>query len=128
ARIKANLGRVQVDKRDTEEASGKRRIEYGKLVVEPAKRKVLLDGSLLSLTPKEFDLLELFATHPGQTFSRDELLTKVWGYQFEGYDHTVNSHINRLRNKIEADPSDPLYLKTVWGVGYRFVEQEELSG
>ena len=84
------------------------------------------DGATIDLTVKEFDLLALFARTPGRTYSRTDLLNLVWGYQFEGYEHTVNSHINRLRGKIEADPGHPRYLKTVWGVGYRFAEPSEL--
>ena len=79
---------------------------------------------LLELTAKEFDLLALFARNPGKAHTRQSLLDTVWGYQFEGYDHTVNSHINRLRAKIENDPADPKYVLTVWGVGYKFAEEE----
>lgn len=127
ARIKANLRRVKVE-HATKPSAENKLLLFKNLVIDPRKRKVTLAGEIISLTPKEFELLQLFASNPGKTFSRQELLTKIWGYQFEGYDHTVNSHINRLRNKIEDDPSDPLYLKTVWGVGYRFVEHEELDG
>ena len=69
----------------------------------------------------------LLARHPGRAFSRQELLDKVWGYQFTGYAHTVNTHINRLRAKIEPEPSDPVYVRTVWGVGYRFADPPEAS-
>lgn len=126
ARIKANLRRVEVDQKNNRSQAGTQ-MEFNNLVIDPQKRKVTLNDEVVPLTPKEFDLLKLFAANPGNTFSRQELLTEVWGYQFEGYDHTVNSHINRLRNKIEQDPSNPVYLKTVWGIGYRFVEIEELS-
>ena len=71
---------------------------------------------------REFDLLVHFARHPGRVYSRDQLLDQVWGYQHSGYDHTVNSHINRLRAKIERDPQNPEYIHTVWGVGYKFAE------
>ena len=84
-------------------------------------------GGRLRLADRHFDLLALFARTPGRTYSRTDLLNLVWGYQFEGYEHTVNSHINRLRAKIEADPGHPRYLRTVWGVGYRFAEAAELS-
>ena len=80
---------------------------------------------MLELTSKEFDLLVLFAENPGRAYSRQELLDLVWGYQYSGYSHTVNSHINRLRNKIEIDPAAPRYIKTVWGVGYKFADLEE---
>lgn len=126
ARIKANIRRVKVDAEYEEQENLEDILEYGDLYIEPHKRKVTLSGEKIELTPKEFDLLILFASHPGKTFSREKLLEKVWGYQFDGYDHTVNSHINRLRNKIEKDPPNPTYLKTAWGVGYRFVELQEL--
>jgi DNA-binding response OmpR family regulator len=127
ARIKANLRRVEVDKKQIAGSTQKESLVIGGLWIEPDKHKVTVDGDAISLTPKEFELLHLFARNPGKAFSRDELLEKVWGYQFEGYDHTVNSHINRLRNKIEEDPSEPRYLKTVWGVGYRLAEREEIE-
>ena len=76
-----------------------------------------------SLTAREFDLLLHFARHPGQVFNRARLLDQVWGYNHEGYEHTVNSHINRLRAKIERDPSTPRYILTVWGVGYKFSDR-----
>lgn len=125
ARIKAILRRVEVD---TQVESGEyETIQFGDLSIDLEKRKVSLAKVTVELTAKEFDLLSLFAKHPGRTYTRQELLDLVWGYQFEGYDHTVNSHINRLRSKIEADPSNPVYLRTVWGVGYRFAEREELE-
>ena len=76
----------------------------------------------LELTAREFDLLLHFARHPGQVFRRSELLDQVWGYGHEGYEHTVNSHINRLRAKIEDDPATPSRIITVWGVGYKFIQ------
>ncbi|MDX1618351.1 MAG: winged helix-turn-helix domain-containing protein, partial [Balneolaceae bacterium] len=91
------------------------------------KHKVRIGGRDVEVTVKEFELLLQFARNPGHAFSRQELLNKVWGYQFDGYEHTVNTHINRLRSKIEEDPSNPVYLKTVWGVGYRFAEPEEIE-
>jgi DNA-binding response OmpR family regulator len=78
----------------------------------------------VELTAREFDLLVLFARNPGKAYTRQALLDTVWGYSFEGYDHTVNSHINRLRAKIERDPSHPHYIQTVWGVGYKFTDDE----
>ncbi|MGD8427311.1 MAG: response regulator transcription factor [Balneolaceae bacterium] len=127
ARIKANLRRVEVEHKSSQSLVENRKLVFKDLVIDPQKRKVTLNDEVISLTPKEFELLQLFASNPGKAFSRQELLEKIWGYQFEGYDHTVNSHINRLRNKIEEEPSDPYYLKTVWGVGYRFAELEELD-
>jgi DNA-binding response OmpR family regulator len=127
ARIKALLRRVQADKDAAAGKAEKGRIEIGALVLDFEMRKVTREGATIDLTVKEFDLLALFARTPGRTYSRTDLLNLVWGYQFEGYEHTVNSHINRLRAKIEADPGHPRYLRTVWGVGYRFAEAAELS-
>jgi DNA-binding response OmpR family regulator len=80
---------------------------------------VRIGGRTVDLTAREFDLLLHFARHPGRVFRRSELLDSVWGYGHEGYEHTVNSHINRLRSKIERDPSHPACIVTVWGVGYK---------
>ncbi len=98
-------------------------IRAGDLVIEVDKRKVQLRGRSIELTAKEFDLLLHFAQHPGQVYTRATLLDAVWGYSHEGYEHTVNSHINRLRAKIEDDSSRPRYILTVWGVGYSFSEE-----
>jgi len=90
------------------------------LSIDPQTREVIKEQTRLELTAKEFDLLLHFARHPGQVFGRSQLLDQVWGYGHEGYEHTVNSHINRLRGKLETDPATPRYIKTVWGVGYQF--------
>ena len=74
----------------------------------------------MELTPKEFDLLYLLASNPGKSYTRERLLSIVWGYEFNGYEHTVNSHVNRLRAKIEENLNDPKYILTTWGIGYRF--------
>jgi DNA-binding response OmpR family regulator len=97
-------------------------LRAGDLTIEPERRKVTLSGKTLDLTAKEFDLLLHFARHAGRVFSRAQLLDKVWGYGHDGYEHTVNSHINRLRSKIEKNPAQPEYVLTVWGVGYKFAE------
>ena len=127
ARVKANLRRVEVDREELARSSQEKPLQYNNLVIEPEKRRVKRSGEPLDLTAKEFDLLLLLARHPGKAFDRQELLEQVWGYQHTGYSHTVNTHINRLRNKIEDDPSEPRFVQTVWGVGYRFAEPEELS-
>jgi len=127
ARIKAILRRVDAVKEEATSEDELKEIHFNNLDISLEKRKVILDGNVIELTAKEFDLLVLFASHPGRAYSRQELLDVVWGYQFDGYDHTVNSHINRLRSKIEENPSEPTYIKTVWGVGYRFVEPEEFE-
>lgn len=90
------------------------------LTIDPLPREVRLRGELIDLTPREFDLLYWFARHPGEVFSRLALLDQVWGYQHEGYEHTVNTHINRLRMKIEKDAAAPEIILTVWGKGYKF--------
>lgn len=120
ARVKAIFRRVQMQ--DTEESDNSI-ISYENLQIEKAKRKVLVDKERIELTPKEFDLLYLMASHPGQSYSRERLLGLIWGYEFEGYEHTVNSHINRLRAKIENDLSNPRFILTTWGVGYRFNDE-----
>ncbi len=95
-------------------------VEAGPLRIDAQRREVILDGNLVELTAREFDLLNHFVRHPGRVFRRADLLDSVWGYGHEGYEHTVNSHINRLRAKIENNPSSPEMIVTVWGVGYKF--------
>ena len=89
------------------------------LTLDPDSRQVRDDDNPVDLTAREFDLLAHFMRHPKQVFTRTQLLDRVWGYGHDGYEHTVNSHINRLRSKIERDPSHPEHIVTVWGVGYR---------
>lgn len=95
-------------------------ITVDELEINLDKRQVKLDQVLLDLTPKEFDLLYLLASNPGKSYSREQLLKTVWGYDFKGYEHTVNSHVNRLRGKVEKDANHPEFIKTVWGIGYAF--------
>ena len=117
ARVKAIFRRVDaVQKTDVENSI----INVGDLKIDSLKRRVILKGERVELTQKEFDLLHLMATHPGRTYTREQLLNSVWGYQYNGYEHTVNSHINRLRTKIEDDLSNPRFIRTSWGVGYWF--------
>lgn len=121
ARVKAIFRRIELlseEKKDDEVD----KLNFGDLDIEILKRKVTLNGSRVELTPKEFDLLVLLAKHPGRSYSRSQLLSLVWGYEFSGYEHTVNSHINRLRMKIEPNAAKPTYILTTWGVGYRFKE------
>ena len=96
-------------------------LKFIDLSINTQTREVIKEEQQLILTAKEFDLLLYFARHPGQVFDRMQLLDKVWGYGHEGYEHTVNSHINRLRGKLETDPRTPRFIKTVWGVGYQFI-------
>jgi DNA-binding response OmpR family regulator len=95
-------------------------LEFDSLRLDEASRTVMLDGQDIPLTTKEFDLLWFFARHPKQVFTRTQLLDHVWGYEFYGDPSTVTVHIRRLREKIERDPSQPRYVLTVWGVGYKF--------
>ncbi len=111
---------------EREAADGERLICAGDLVIGRAKRRVTLADKLVSLTAKEFDLLVQFACHPGRVYTRSDLLNLLWGEGYEGYEHTVNSHINRLRAKIETNPAKPHYLLTVWGVGYKFADGDDL--
>jgi DNA-binding response OmpR family regulator len=134
ARVKGILRREEWDSRQTGTRSVKNvpddtgaPLKVGELFIDPQKHKVTLAGNSISLTSKEFDLLLHFARHPGLVYTRDQLLDAVWGPGYAGYEHTVNSHINRLRTKIENDPAYPRYLLTVWGVGYKFADPEDLA-
>jgi DNA-binding response OmpR family regulator len=121
ARVKAIFRRMEMtissDEADDE------KIQVQGLEIDKSKRKVLKKGERIELTPKEFDLLFLLAKHPGKSYTRERLLSLVWGYEFNGYEHTVNSHVNRLRAKIEEDLNDPKYIMTTWGIGYRFNDE-----
>jgi DNA-binding response OmpR family regulator len=122
ARVKALLRRVDaLSKAEPDEA---RVIASGELTIDVVKRRVTLRGDEVELTAREFDLLLHFARHPGRVYTRAQLLDQVWGYGHDGYEHTVNSHINRLRSKIEHDQSQPGFILTVWGVGYKFVDAQ----
>lgn len=118
ARVKALLRRVDMQHQSLQPEL--ERLQFDELSIDVAKRSVLLAGKAVDLTSTEFDLLVYMARKPGLVFSRSQLLDSVWGYQHSGYEHTVNSHINRLRTKLESDPSKPKYVLTVWGVGYKF--------
>jgi DNA-binding response OmpR family regulator len=98
-------------------------VEAGGLRIDPQRHEVRVDGRAVELTAKEFELLLYFARNPGHVYTRAQLLDQVWGYSHSGYEHTVNSHINRLRNKIERDAGNPDYIQTVWGVGYKFADR-----
>lgn len=117
ARVKAIFRRVDSL---TQEKEDKRDLKYDNLVIDNKNRIVLLNNKRIELTQKEFELLYLMASHPGRTYTRENLLSLIWGTQYSGYEHTVNSHINRLRNKIEENISEPKFILTTWGVGYRF--------
>jgi len=118
ARIKAQFRRIEAHK--TQETTPLQPVQAGDIYIDTVSRRVSISGVEVTLTAREYDLLLYFASHPGQVFSRMQLLEQVWGYHYEGYEHTVNSHINRLRAKIEDNPAEPRFILTVWGVGYRF--------
>jgi DNA-binding response OmpR family regulator len=122
ARVKAILRRI--DMAGTSPAAGhaQEQLRVGELTIDCASREVRMAGRPVALTTKEFELLQFFARHPGRVFTRMQLLDAVWSTQFEGYEHNVNTHINRLRAKIESDPANPRYVLTVRGVGYRFAD------
>ncbi len=124
ARVKALLRRSS---QSTPGISETDNLVFSDLKIFPKKRMVQLGSNTIDLTLKEFELLMLFAKNPGRAYSRQELLDIVWGYQYNGYSHTVNSHINRLRSKIEEDPSAPRFIQTVWGMGYKFSESHQIE-
>ncbi len=119
ARINAVMRRTNTTIDDKKNSST---IAIDGLQLDIDKRKVLVKGKKIELSPKEFELLVLMANNPGKNYTRTELLNIIWGYNFNGYEHTVNSHINRLRAKIESDMANPHYILTTWGVGYKFNE------
>lgn len=121
ARVKAIFRRTQMQ--ESLMANEGNVIEIGDLKIDIEMRKVTVDGIKVDLSPKEFELLVLLASNKGKSYNRSRLLNLVWGYEFEGYEHTVNSHINRLRAKIEPDMAKPTYILTTWGVGYKFNEE-----
>jgi two-component system, OmpR family, response regulator ResD len=114
ARVDAVLRRV-----DTSPAH-ETPIEFDDMTIDPAARRVVVRGEEIQLTQREFDVLLFLARHPGQVFSRNQLMDAVWQYTFYSDTSTVTVHIRRLRAKIEADPAQPRHIQTVWGVGYRF--------
>ncbi len=121
ARVKAILRRAEMSSAPAATSPEQdTRLSAGELSIDTASREVRLAGKPVPLTSKEFDLLLHFARHPGRVFTRMQLLDAVWNTTYEGYEHNVNTHINRLRGKIEADPANPRYVLTVRGVGYRF--------
>ncbi len=126
ARVRAIFRRIESMAPQAEKGPMER-IRAGDLTINPDRREVTVGSRQIDLTAREFDLLNYFARNPGRVFRRADLLDKVWGYGHEGYEHTVNSHINRLRAKIESDPSKPQLIVTVWGVGYKFSGHDSAS-
>ena len=117
ARIKAIIRRTVKQEKKADTAG---RIQAGDMTIERDNRRVYIEGREINLTAKEFDVLELLATHPNQVYSREKLLTMVWGADYPGDARTVDVHIRRLREKVETNSSEPKYVHTKWGVGYYF--------
>jgi DNA-binding response OmpR family regulator len=118
ARVKALLRRVQGKKE-------KSSFNSGNLVIDSSRYEVVKHGEAIVLTSTEFKLLQCLANSPGQVFSRLQLVNVILGYDFEGYDRTIDAHIKNIRHKIEDDPKESQYIKTVYGVGYRFIGQPD---
>ncbi len=122
ARIKALFRRVDAVSEAKTSLPSSAKLKFHNLTIDIARHKVETPKGEIELTAREFDLLVYLASSPGLVFSRAQILDAVWGYNHDGYEHTVNTHINRLRIKIEDDPAVPCYVQTVWGVGYKFAE------
>jgi DNA-binding response OmpR family regulator len=120
ARVRAALRRIRLTRESALGASDDEPLLLGRLRIDPGRREVLVDGEDVRLTVLEYDLLLFLARHPDRPFTRMQLLDEVWDIQYEGYDRTVDSHVQRLRAKIESDASSPELIRTVWGVGYKF--------
>ncbi|MBO7922603.1 DNA-binding response OmpR family regulator [Alteromonas sp. 76-1] len=124
ARVRSQLRKYHVvQQTQTTQQQTDTPLKLGRLVIDQRNHQVFLSEEELVLTATEFELLHHLASHPGQVFSRSQLLESVWGYHHSGYEHTVNSHINRLRSKLENDATAPQIVQTVWGVGYKFNPQ-----
>jgi DNA-binding response OmpR family regulator len=124
ARVKSVLRRTKAVTREKSESH----IRYGDLVIDPVSREVTCKGKTVSLTAKEFDLLYFFASHPNQAFTREQLMNEVWDFSYSAEFGTITVHIRRLRTKIEADPLKPRFIKTLWGVGYKFEVETDEAG
>jgi DNA-binding response OmpR family regulator len=120
ARIRVQLRRFAQRRTTALPTQPDQPLQAGSFRLDQEARVATLAGRALPLTAREFDLLLYFVRHPGRVFTREHLLRAIWGTGFDGYEHTVNSHINRLRSKLEPIPSTPRHIVTVWGLGYRF--------
>ncbi len=119
ARVKTVLRRVQ----DGAGTNGQKELQFGDLAINLTRHEVAIEGAVVHLTPKEFKLLETLAKEPGRAFTRLELVERAFGYDYEGLERTVDAHVMNLRKKIEHDHTNPNYVETVYGVGYRFMER-----
>ena len=124
ARVRVQLRRVDLLKGKSSSAGNEKILSVGRLKIDLANHTVHLDKKSIDLTSLEFDLLTFFLQHPDQVFSRTNLLDKVWGYDHDGYEHTVNSNINRLRRKLNTEESKNQIIQTVWGVGYKLSKKD----
>ncbi len=122
ARLNALQRRVELAREIAQGSSEDKVLDFGSLEIDHTKRKVVAQGETVKLTLKEYDLLYTLASHPGRTYSRSQLLNAVWDQDSDVYEHTVNSHVNRLRGKIEENPNRPRFILTAWGIGYRFTD------
>lgn len=122
ARIKALFRRIRLSAKILMQEDAVNLIDRGRLKIDCRKRKVFIGNQVVNLTPTEYRLLKTLASHPGRNYTKEKLLQIVWGHEFHGFKHTVSSHINRLRSKIEKDPHEPNYILTSWGMGYNFNE------
>lgn len=122
ARVRSALRRIRLTRETKPDGATDEEtlLDYGAIVIDPVRREVKINNEILHLTVREYDLLLFMAKNPGRPFSRMQLLEKVSDIHYEGYDRTVDSHVQRLRAKIETDPADPVFIRTVWGVGYKF--------
>ena len=123
ARVKAIFRRQKMSITEDNTTGDQKIMKFGNLSIDVEMRKVIINNEKIDLSPKEFELLVLLSSNPGKSYDRTKLLNLIWGYDFQGYEHTVNSHINRLRSKIEPDMSNPKFILTTWGVGYKFNEE-----
>ena len=123
ARVKALLRRAELLRQAQDRGAAETTLRRGELEINVPRRQVRLRGATIDCTAREFDLLLHFAQHPGHVFSRSQLLTAVWGYTHDGYEHTVTTHINRLRAKLEVDPMRPELILTVRGAGYKLRDE-----
>lgn len=125
ARIKALLRRCQLNSQDVVSDGAQSELTFEELVINEASRYVSINGKSVELTAREFDLFLYLAQNNQRVFSRGQLLDSIWGYSHEGYEHTVNTHINRLRKKLKREDGKPDFIQTVWAVGYKFLSKEE---
>lgn len=125
ARVKALLRRSQLSHSAPEPETNPERLQIAELSIDSGSRVVTLNDKVVELTAREFDLLFFLAKNTGRVYSRAQLLDDVWGYSHDGYEHTINTHINRLRNKLKRGAGKTDFLQTVWGVGYKFDNPEK---